>query len=139
MGRRPPRAWRRWRPCRSPRARRSVMVPSSPGGTDERTSWTAGMRRPVTRAYDAPMNTPPIILVPGFWLGGWAWDEVVGALRADGHEVTALTLPGLESIDADRSSITLYDHVEAIVDAIDAAGSPVVLAVHSGSGAAGYA
>ena len=22
------------------------------------------------------MPTPPILLVPGFWLGAWAWDEV---------------------------------------------------------------
>ena len=27
-------------------------------------------------------------------LGAWAWDEVAAALRADGHDVTALTLPG---------------------------------------------
>jgi pimeloyl-ACP methyl ester carboxylesterase len=81
----------------------------------------------------------PIVLVPGFWLGAWAWDEVADALRADGHEVTALTLPGLESADADRSSITLADHVDAICAAVDAAGRPVVLAVHSGAGASGYA
>jgi pimeloyl-ACP methyl ester carboxylesterase len=81
----------------------------------------------------------PIILVPGFWLGAWAWDAVVAALRADGHDVTALTLPGLESADADRSSISLSDHVDAICDAVKAAGRPVVLAVHSGTGASGYA
>jgi pimeloyl-ACP methyl ester carboxylesterase len=81
----------------------------------------------------------PIVLVPGFWLGAWAWDEVAGALRADGHDVTALTLPGLESAEADRSSITLADHVDAIGKAITAAGRPVVLAVHSGAGASGYA
>ena len=85
------------------------------------------------------MTTPPIILVPGFWLGAWAWDVVADALRADGHDVTALTLPGLESADADRSSIGLSDHVDAIVDAVEAAGRPVVLAVHSGAGASGYA
>ncbi len=85
------------------------------------------------------MNTPPIILVPGFWLGAWAWDEVADALRADGHDVTALTLPGLESVDADRSKITATDHVEAICDAVKAAGRPVVLAVHSGAGFSGYA
>ena len=39
----------------------------------------------------------PIILVPGFWLGAWAYDEVAATLRADGHDVTAITLPGLES------------------------------------------
>ena len=85
------------------------------------------------------MASAPIVLVPGFWLGAWAWDEVADTLRADGHDVTALTLPGLESSDADRSNITLSDHVDAIVEAVDAKGTPVVLAVHSGSGAAGYA
>ena len=85
------------------------------------------------------MATAPIILVPGFWLGAWAWDEVAAALRADGHDVTPLTLPGLESADADRSSITLDDHVDAICEAVTAKGRPVVLAVHSGAGTPGYA
>ena len=85
------------------------------------------------------MTNTPIILVPGFWLGAWAWDEVAAALRADGHDVTALTLPGLESADTDRSAITLSDHVGAICDAVKAAGRPVVLAVHSGTGFSGYA
>ncbi len=77
------------------------------------------------------MTNAPIVLVPGFWLGAWAWDEVAAALRADGHEVTAVTLPGLESADADRSAITLSDHVDAICQAVRAAAAPVVLAVHS--------
>jgi pimeloyl-ACP methyl ester carboxylesterase len=81
----------------------------------------------------------PVVLVPGFWLGAWAWDEVVSALRDEGHEVTALTLPGLESADADRSAIRHSDHVDAICEAVKAAGRPAVLAVHSGAGAAGYA
>jgi pimeloyl-ACP methyl ester carboxylesterase len=86
------------------------------------------------------MPSTPIVLVPGFWLGAWAWDDVVSALHADGHDdVTALTLPGLESADADRSSITLGDHVDAITDAVKAAEKPVVLAVHSGAGFPGYA
>jgi pimeloyl-ACP methyl ester carboxylesterase len=85
------------------------------------------------------MTTAPIVLVPGFWLGAWAWDEVADALRADGHEVTALTLPGLESVDADRSGISASDHVDAICEAVRAADAPVVLAVHSGAGFAGYA
>ncbi|HUG49158.1 MAG TPA: alpha/beta hydrolase [Candidatus Limnocylindria bacterium] len=87
-----------------------------------------------TRATSAP-----IILVPGFWLGAWAWDEVAHALRAEGHDVTALTLPGLESAEADRSQISLSDHVDAICEAIRAAGAPVVLAVHSAAGFSGYA
>ena len=85
------------------------------------------------------MTATPIILVPGFWLGAWAWDHVVGALRADGHAVTALTLPGLDSADVNRSAITLSDHVDAICGAVRAADARVVLAVHSASGFSGYA
>jgi pimeloyl-ACP methyl ester carboxylesterase len=85
------------------------------------------------------MTAAPIVLVPGFWLGAWAWDEVAAGLRADGHDVTAVTLPGLESPDADRSAITMSDHVDTICDAVRAANAPVVLAVHSGTGFAGYA
>jgi pimeloyl-ACP methyl ester carboxylesterase len=81
----------------------------------------------------------PIVLVPGFWLGAWAWDDVAALLRADGHDVTAVTLPGLESADADRACVTLADHVDAICDAVTAAPAPVVLAVHSGAGFPGYA
>jgi pimeloyl-ACP methyl ester carboxylesterase len=85
------------------------------------------------------MTGAPIVLVPGFWLGAWAWDDVATALRADGHGVTPLTLPGLESIRTDRASVSLSDHVDAICDAIRAHDNPVVLAVHSGAGGAGYA
>jgi pimeloyl-ACP methyl ester carboxylesterase len=85
------------------------------------------------------MTSAPIVLVPGFWLGAWAWDEVAATLRADGHDVTALTLPGLESAEADRSKVTLSDHIDAICDALRAADAPVVLALHSATGFSGYA
>ena len=84
------------------------------------------------------MPSAPIVLVPGFWLGAWAWDDVAAVLRADGHEVTALTLPGLESAEADRSTITMADHVNAICAAVTAQAAPAVLVVHSGAGASGY-
>src|SRR5215211_1415900 len=94
------------------------------------------MSRP---AHRVPVMAPAsIVLVPGFWLGAWAWDEVAATLRADGHEVTALTLPGLEAPDADRSSITLSDHVDTIVEAVRATNAPAVLAVHSATGFSGY-
>lgn len=51
----------------------------------------------------------------------------------------ALTLPGLDSIATDRSAITTEDHVAAICAAVGSASTPVVLAVHSGAGYAGYA
>lgn len=85
------------------------------------------------------MSSAPVVLVPGFWLGAWAWDEVAAALRADAHQVTALTLPGLESVNADRSEVTLSNHIEAICDAVRATGRATVLVVHSGAGFSGYA
>jgi pimeloyl-ACP methyl ester carboxylesterase len=93
--------------------------------------------RPMTESQGT--TTAPIILVPGFWLGAWAWEEVADTLRADGHDVTPITLPGLESADADRSAITFLDHVNAIVAAVEGAPAPVVLTVHSAAGFSGYA
>lgn len=83
-------------------------------------------------------SAAPIILVPGFWLGAWAWEEVASILRADGHDVTALTLPGLDSVATDRSNIHFVDHVDAICDALTAASSRAVLALHSARGFSGY-
>jgi len=83
-----------------------------------------------------------IILIPGFWLDASSWDEVIPALRQAGHRVQALTLPGMESKGADRSQITLRDHIDAVVeviDSVDPASGPVVLVGHSGGGAIAYA
>ncbi|SFS14581.1 Alpha/beta hydrolase family protein [Agrococcus baldri] len=71
-----------------------------------------------------------IILVPGFWLGAWAWDDVAARLRSLGHEVTALTLPGLEP-GSDPSGVSLEAHAAAIEAAIG--DGPVVLVAHSGA------
>lgn len=77
-----------------------------------------------------------IILVPGFWLGAWAWDEVAALLRAQGDDVVAVTLPGLEPLEAPGrvapGDVTLEDHVAAIESAI-AGDDPVVLVAHSGA------
>jgi pimeloyl-ACP methyl ester carboxylesterase len=83
-----------------------------------------------------------IILIPGFWLDASSWDEIIPALRQAGHRVQALTLPGMESKDADRSRITLRDHIDAVVEAIDSvdpASGQVVLVGHSGGGAIAHA
>jgi pimeloyl-ACP methyl ester carboxylesterase len=76
-----------------------------------------------------------IILIPGLWLDGSTWDEVVPVLEQSGHRPHPVTLPGMESTSADRSGITLRDHVDAVVAAIDSLSGPVVLAGHSGGGA----
>src|SRR4029453_12303785 len=80
-----------------------------------------------------------LILIPGFWLDASSWDEVSPALEQAGHRVRALTLPGLESADAERGGIRLRGHVDAVVAAIDEADGPVVLVGHSGGGAIAHA
>jgi len=80
-----------------------------------------------------------IVLIPGFWLDGDSWNEVAAPLREEGHRIHALTLPGLESRDADRSGITFDDQVDAVTAAIDAIDAPVVLVGHSGGGAIAWA
>jgi len=81
-------------------------------------------------------------MIPGFWLDGSSWDEVVRTLEQAGHRTHALTLPGMESRVADRSEITLRDHVDAVVEVIDSfdpADGKVVLVGHSGGGAIAHA
>ena len=80
-----------------------------------------------------------IVLIPGFWLDGASWDEVAAPLRNAGHTVLAVTLPGLESREADRSDIGLRDHVNAVVAVVDSLPDPVVLVGHSGGGAIAHA
>jgi pimeloyl-ACP methyl ester carboxylesterase len=79
-----------------------------------------------------------IILVPGFWLDGSSWSGVTPPLVEAGHQIHALTLPGLEGKDARRTGIGLRDHINAVVEAIDGIEGPLVLVVlvgHSGGGA----
>jgi len=80
-----------------------------------------------------------IVLIPGFWLDGASWDEVAAPLRSAGHTVYALTLPGLESREADRSGIGLRDHIDAVVAVVDSLPDPLVLVGHSGGGAIAHA
>lgn len=74
-------------------------------------------------------------MIPGFWLNAASWQQVTPALVQAGHRVRPLTLPGLESVDADRSGIRLRDHIDAVVAAVDETDDPVVLVGHSGGGA----
>jgi pimeloyl-ACP methyl ester carboxylesterase len=57
------------------------------------------------------------VLVPGFWLGAWAWQPVTAALRGRGHEVYPLSLTGLgERAHLARPDIDLDVHVTDVVD-----------------------
>ena len=80
-----------------------------------------------------------VILIPGFWLNESSWGPIAQSLSADGHQVRALTLPGMSLPDDDRSAIGLRDHVQAVIDAIDEMSGSVILVGHSGGGAIAHA
>jgi pimeloyl-ACP methyl ester carboxylesterase len=80
-----------------------------------------------------------IILIPGLWLDGSSWDEVTPTLEEAGHHTQAVTLPGMESKEADRSGITRQDQVQAVVAAIDSVDGEVVLVGHSAGAAIAHA
>jgi pimeloyl-ACP methyl ester carboxylesterase len=57
------------------------------------------------------------VLVPGFWLGGWAWRPVTTALREQGHEVYPVTLTGLgERVHLARPDTDLEVHVDDVAN-----------------------
>ena len=78
------------------------------------------------------------ILVPGLWLGAWAWADVARYLRAAGHTVHPVTLSGLaDRAHLNTGSLTLDDHVAAITGLIRYEElDEVVLVGPSGRGAA---
>lgn len=83
----------------------------------------------------AKATNPNIILVPGHWLGAWAWEEVLEHLSAQGRRAVPLTLPGLDQTDPERSSRTLDEQAAAIERALTSARESAVIVAHSGANA----
>lgn len=80
-----------------------------------------------------------VILIPGFWLDASSWERVTPVLAETGHRLHPVTLPGLESAEADRTNIRLADHIDAVVGLVDRLEGPVVLVGHSGGGSVAHA
>ncbi|HEX7745387.1 MAG TPA: alpha/beta fold hydrolase [Micromonosporaceae bacterium] len=76
------------------------------------------------------------VLVPGFWLGAWAWRDVAATLRTAGHDVHPVTLTGLaERADEARADVDVDTHTDDIVELLERADlRDVVLVGHSGGG-----
>lgn len=76
------------------------------------------------------------VLVPGFWLGAWAWEKVARPLREAGHDVHAVTLTGLgDRVHLAGPGVDLETHIQDIVNVIVFADlHEVILVGHSGAG-----
>jgi pimeloyl-ACP methyl ester carboxylesterase len=57
------------------------------------------------------------VLIPGFWLGGWAWHDVTDALRAAGHAVYPVTLTGLgDRVHLAGPQVNVDTHVDDVTN-----------------------
>lgn len=81
---------------------------------------------------------PVLILIPGYWLGAWAWDEVVEHLHGARSRCLPLTLPGLDAKDSNRTWRTVDDQARMIEDILHEetlTGARCILVAHSGANA----
>lgn len=99
-----------------------------------------GLARPgparVSGARDSFPAMTNFVLVPGMWLGAWAWSRVTDRLRAAGHRVYPLSLTGLaERRHLGSAATDLDTHIEDITELIGAEElDEVVLVGHSYAG-----
>ena len=77
------------------------------------------------------------VLVPGAWLGAWAWEDTTRALRAHGHTALPLTLTGLgENAGQGTPETDLETHIADITGFVERRDlRDVTLVAHSYAGA----
>jgi pimeloyl-ACP methyl ester carboxylesterase len=76
------------------------------------------------------------VLVPGAWIGGWAWRDVVARLREAGHEAYPVTLTGLgDRVHLAHPDVDLDTHITDVQNVIEHADlDDIVLVGHSYAG-----
>jgi pimeloyl-ACP methyl ester carboxylesterase len=76
------------------------------------------------------------VLVPGAWLGGWAWQPVARQLRDRGHDVYPVTLTGLgDRSHLARPEVDLETHITDVVNLLETEDvRDVILVGHSYAG-----
>lgn len=84
-------------------------------------------------AGPAPAPKPPVVLVHGAWSEAGAWDRVAAELRARGHDVTAVNLPGHGRDTTPLKDLTLAGYVDAVTRALPAGGRALLVG-HSMAG-----
>lgn len=69
-----------------------------------------------------------VLLIHGAWHGSWCWDEVADRLRAAGHNVVAIDLPGHDR-PGDRSRLwnRPSQYLKAVTDAASVLDRPVLV------------
>ncbi|MEU2348888.1 alpha/beta fold hydrolase [Modestobacter sp. NPDC049651] len=76
------------------------------------------------------------LFVHGAFHGAWCWDDVIAALRAQGHQAEAVDLPGSGADGTPVAEVTLERYAERVCQALRTAAEPAVLVAHSMGGVA---
>ena len=76
------------------------------------------------------------ILIHGAWHGAWCWNKVIPLIRAKGHDVEAIDLPGSGMDKTPIPQITLEAYTQKVCNVLDNESKPVVLVGHSLGGLA---
>jgi pimeloyl-ACP methyl ester carboxylesterase len=82
----------------------------------------------------SPASESTFILVHGGWHGAWSWNKVVPILKARGHKVMALNLPGQGKDKTPTATVTLNEYVKKVVDVAIEQKGKVILLGHSSGG-----
>ena len=82
------------------------------------------------------MPKKTFVLVPGAWLGAWAWRRVVTLLESDRNAVYPLTLTGMgDRVHLATPQVGIETAIQDVMNAIDYEGlEDVVLVGHSFAG-----
>lgn len=75
------------------------------------------------------------VLVPGGWMGAWAWEKITWRLQELGHEAYPVTLTGLDDPEGDHSGIGVETHINDVLGLLEEKDlKDVVLVGHGTSG-----
>ncbi|WP_455280957.1 alpha/beta fold hydrolase [Cupriavidus necator] len=93
------------------------------------------MKIEVTRQSTKSEPKSHFVLVHGAWHGAWCWSSVIPLLRAQGHGVTAVDLPGRWREPGELVGLTADDYVRIVEQVLRTVDGPIVLVGHSLGGA----
>jgi len=86
--------------------------------------------------YLGKISMTTFVLVPGAWLGGWAWKKVLPLLNERGHEAHAVTLTGMgERVHLPSKDVGIETAIQDVLNVIKYNDlSDIVLVGHSFAG-----
>jgi pimeloyl-ACP methyl ester carboxylesterase len=76
------------------------------------------------------------LLIHGAWHGAWCWDKTAAALRAAGHDVTAIDLPSHGDDPTPAAEVTLDSYVQRIGESLASIDGKAIVVGHSMGGIA---